>query len=226
MNRQAAGIIASLALATAALPVQAAEFGVYAGGFYSETSKDADRNWFVDEVADTYRAFGITPLGSETSFETDDSGYGFVVGYRMLEHLAIEGGYMDLGEVTYRDAGPGIYQEEQFNFRQRIKSGTSGLAVSALGIWPLSYRWEVYGRAGVLISSNEAKYLIADDASAATGSQSGSGFHPLAGAGITMGFAEIYALRLEAIRVFDAGKDDTGGEGDIDLLNIGVTVSF
>ena len=40
-----------------------------------------------------------------------------------------------------------------------------------------------------------------------------------------MSFLEIYSVRAEYLRVFDVGDEFTG-EGDIDMISLGVTVAF
>jgi hypothetical protein len=47
-----------------------------------------------------------------------------------------------------------------------------------------------------------------------------------AGLGISWRILEIYDLRLEYQRVFDAGEEITGGKGDIDAALLGLTVTF
>ena len=47
----------------------------------------------------------------------------------------------------------------------------------------------------------------------------------VAGAGVSMSFLEIYGLRLEYLRVFDAGNESVG-EADLDMLSLGITVTF
>ena len=47
-----------------------------------------------------------------------------------------------------------------------------------------------------------------------------------AGAGVSFSLVEIYNLRLEYGRVFDAGDDYTLDEADVDMATLNVTVSF
>ena len=47
----------------------------------------------------------------------------------------------------------------------------------------------------------------------------------LVGIGTSLNFLEIYDFRLEYQRVFDAG-DEATGEGDVDMISVGVTVVF
>lgn len=205
----------------------AAEFGLYAGMSYMQGERDADRAEFARATRSVYESNRFTPLDSTTSFDSEDSGYGFVVGYRLLEHLAFEGGYMDLGAVSHRDRSSGLFDGTvPENWGQNIDSGVSGIAISALGILPLSYRAELYARGGILLASNRADVFITDGSASVNLRFNSSGVDLLAGIGASLTFAEIYALRLEFQRVFDAGDEQTLGEADADLLTIGVTVSF
>ena len=106
-----AAIIAFIVLAggAGAGTARAAQLGIYAGISYAMVEKDSTRSAFEDEAFAIYDAFGFTPQTTTGSFDSKDSSYGFVVGWRLTEHIALEGGYMDLGEVVYRDRSTGVF---------------------------------------------------------------------------------------------------------------------
>lgn len=223
-------IIAFIVLAggVGAGTARAAQLGIYAGISYAMVEKDSTRSVFEDEALAVYNGFGFVPQTTTGSFDSEDSSYGFVVGWRLTEHIALEGGYMDLGEVVYRDRSTGFragVQEAQ-NWAQNVESSTSGISLSALGILPLSYRWEVYARAGLLISNNTERIFITDNIGSESGRGSKSGADLLAGVGVSFSIVEIYQLRLELGRVFDAGEDDTLDEADVDMATLNIAVSF
>ncbi|MGH8189406.1 MAG: hypothetical protein ACREUC_22810, partial [Steroidobacteraceae bacterium] len=113
----------------------AAEFGIYAGVSYAQGERDADAAEFASATRFIYETNGFTPLDSTATFDAEDSGYGFVVGYRLLENLALEGGYLDMGDVSHRDQSSGLFDgTSPENWAQNIDSHTSGIALSALGI--------------------------------------------------------------------------------------------
>lgn len=91
---------------------------------------------------------------------------------------------------------------------------------------PLSYRWEVFARGGALISNSEETIFITDGNQSQKGSKNQSGFDLFAGAGVSFSLAEIYNVRLEYGRVFDAGDSDLVDEADVDMITLNVTVSF
>jgi OOP family OmpA-OmpF porin len=68
-------------------------------------------------------------------------------GVRLHRHLAIEAGWVDLGEV---DAlVPLITSDFQF-VQAPTNVETSGLEVTVLGIWPVNRDFEVYGKLGLV----------------------------------------------------------------------------
>ena len=225
-----AAIIAFIALAGGVIAgnARAAQLGVYAGISYAMVEKDSDRAPFENEAVAIYNAFGFEPQTSTRSFDSKDSAYGFVVGWRLTEHIALEGGYMDLGEVVLRDRSTGIVDAQPVpqEWGQNVESSTSGIALSALGILPLSYRWEVYARAGLLISNNTERVFITNGVDSESLRASKSGADLLAGIGVSFSIVEIYNLRLEFGRVFDAGEEDTLDEADVDMATLNIAVSF
>jgi len=205
---------------------RAAQLGIYAGISYAMVEKDSTRAAFENEALRVYDAFGFTPTSTSASLDSKDSSYGFVVGWRLTEHIALEGGYLDLGDVVYKDRSAGVFANTVQNWGQNIETSTSGIALSALAIVPLSYRWEVFARGGALISNSEETIFITDGNQSQKGSKNQSGFDLFAGAGVSFSLAEIYNVRLEYGRVFDAGDSDLVDEADVDMITLNVTVSF
>lgn len=208
-------------------PAAAAQFGLYVGGMYGDAKKGVGTEPFdVFSASIWQNDIEYVPqqlLG--LSLEDKDSMYGFLVGYRLTPYLAVEGGYMDLGKVTYRNTTSGTIQNVPLTLSTNLTSNTTGLGASVLGIWPISYRWEAYARGGVLIATNDMDIYLTDGPQALAGQISESSTDLLGGAGLSFSFAEIYQVRLEFQRVFDAG-DEVTGEADVDLITLGITVTF
>ncbi len=207
-----------------------ADPGIYAGFFFGASDSKSSAGDFADQAQLVYGSFGIATAPSAISpLDTEDSGYGFQVGYRFNSWLAIEGGYLDLGDTTYRETALGVFvddpDQQVDTFSQKITSKVSGLTVSVLGIIPLSYRWELYGRAGLLFGNEEVDNRIANSFDSVSFDASESITDVMLGAGISFSLAEIYSIRAEFLRVLDGG-DEFVGESDIDLLSLGVTVRF
>jgi opacity protein-like surface antigen len=219
-------IIAFAAAAGAMQRAQAAELGFYVAGHYGQAKFDGvDKTRFDDFATLVYSVYGFTPEQTTSTIGDDkDASFGMAAGYRLFPNLAIEGGYVDLGELTYRNDSYGTHIDHQEPWFQKLSASTSGIALSALGVLPLSYRWEIYARGGVLFATNEVDIYITDFFGEDSLTVSESSTELLAGVGASFSFAEVYGARFEYQRVFDAG----GGlfEGDIDIMSIGFTVHF
>ncbi|HSN72802.1 MAG TPA: outer membrane beta-barrel protein, partial [Steroidobacteraceae bacterium] len=118
--------------AMAALDAQAAQPGFYVGGAYLETSSNARQQDFDGLTQAIYDQFGFTLLDYASTFEDEDSGYEILGGYRLLEWLAFEVGYLDLGAVEQRATAAVELEGDSFTIDSRLKSETQGLALTAL----------------------------------------------------------------------------------------------
>jgi hypothetical protein len=220
--------IVSLVAAAAAASIpsaEAAQIGFYIGGAYGQTEKDTVVTDFDAFAAQIYGNFDFTVVSGTSSMDDSFNGYGFYGGYRFTPHFGVEGGYFNLGSFKYRSRVNGTIGGLPSTAAFNYDGETSGITVAALGVWPLSYRWEVYGRAGALFSSNTGSIYYADLQGPVRGEQSEGDVDLLAGIGTSLNFLEIYDLRLEYQRVFDAG-DKVIGEGDADTISLGISVMF
>ena len=230
MNPKRVFVATAMAALAGMMPVaQAAQPGFYIGGLYGQADKQIEIdgfNTYAATVVYPNPAVQLTVESMTATLDTSDSGYGFFAGYRFNTHLAVEGGYVDLGNVSYRANLTGNIVGIPTDAVTNVDTETAGITVSALGVWPLSYRWEVYGRAGALFSSNDFRLFYDDvEQNPRRDAFSESDVDLLAGVGTSFSFFEIYDVRLEYQRIFDAG-DKTTGEGDNDFISIGVTVVF
>jgi OOP family OmpA-OmpF porin len=212
--------------ALASVPsAQAAQIGFYIGGAYGQTEKDVVITDFDAYAGQIFDNLGFTVTSGASSVDDSFNGYGFYGGYRFTTHFGVEGGYFNLGSFKYRARVNGTIGGLPSAAAVNYDGETSGITVAAIGVWPLSYRWEVYGRAGALFASNTASVYYADVQGPLRDEFSENSVDLLAGIGTSLNFLEIYDLRLEYQRVFDAG-DEVIGEGDADTISIGVSVMF
>jgi OOP family OmpA-OmpF porin len=230
-KRVFAAAIAAVALGVAALlpTAQAAQPGFYVGGFYGQSDKDSDIQDYRTYAATRIYPSPVVQLTVESltdSLDTKDSTFGFLAGYRLNTHFAVEGGYIDLGRVSYRAQARGNITGIPTDATLNFDSETAGLTLSALGIWPLSYRWEVYGRAGALFSSNDFSiYYIDVEQEPKRDRFADNDIDFFAGIGTSFNFLEIYDVRLEFQRIIDAGDKNTD-EADANVISLGITVVF
>lgn len=226
--RRLFAVISVAAAAAAWAPAHAMDEGFYMGGFYAQVEEDPAIEPFDDLSQRFYEADGLTLLSKDSRLNVEDNTWGFIVGYRWLPYLAFEGTYLELSDVRYNstdvvsfETNEGVETAEVGN---SIKTRIRGPAISVLGIIPITYELEFFGRAGVMFSSSN----IGLGASYFRGSigTSDSSADYLAGAGAAYTFLDVYTARLEYQRVFDAGADEIVIEDDIDFISLQIVVTF
>lgn len=221
--------------------VQAAQLGPYVGGSFGVTEKQDDGSEYdLFILGDFFPVLSFTPVSHVSEVDTRDEGYMGLVGYRIHRHFALEAIFAHMGSVSYQALSDGTAdvsieegsdETSPLTLRTRGQSSLSGIGMSALGIWPINPRWEVYGRAGVQFSTIRTDIRIVrvagiDWVSGAEASFARkSSLDVVGGVGVAMSMFEIYGARLEYTRVIDAG-DDVLAKGDADMLSLGFIVAF
>ena len=212
----------------------ATERGLYVGGHFGQASKDAPRDFYELFNDDIQRFSFFTRTSQTTSIDDSDTAFGIAIGYRLTPHLAIEGGYHNFGEVSYRSHASGDFPLEAGTSNVSIDTETTGFTVAVLGVLPLTRDWELFGRVGALFADNKLKIEIASQGqqfipplgNSFSAADSQSTTETYAGVGVSRRFFEIYDLRLEYQRAFDAGDESQGGKGDLDAVFLGLIVTF
>lgn len=207
MREQFRTILSAAALLTAFLAPSAAQAQLYLGAGAGQ-SKFHD----LDEV----RAACAT-VGASCSVDDTDTGFKVFAGYRFNDFIALEGGYIDLGE-SVADAVVPVTATAALT--------AEGGYVSLLPQIPVGTVGSIFGRIG----------LSAVDAEL-TASGGGETFSDSSGAaGVVFGFGgEVHLNEQVSIRAewerhsFDEALDIAGIEleaPDIDLLSAGLIVRF
>ena len=232
---------AGLLVFAVSLPSYAAQLGPYFGGSFGVTDKDDDGSQYeLFVLGNFYPALAFVPTSHIVELDTEDQGYMGLAGFRIHRNFALEGVFIHMGDVNYRAVSDGVAnlfveggltQEFPLTLDTRVESSLSGLGMSALGIWPISRRWELYARGGLQFSTIRTDVHTVRIAGtervnrAEAGIARKSALDFVAGAGIAMSMFEIYGARLEYMRVFEAG-DDLIARGDADMLSLGFIVAF
>jgi hypothetical protein len=205
----------------------AATPGFYISGKYGQTSADMagldsarlgilmTRPWMDD--------FNIL-MWTDTRLDKEDQGSEIAVGYQFSPHLAVEGAYADLGNITYDVAhtvsNTGI---DGSNARTRVVEGRRGPALSLVGTWPATGAIWLDAQAGAFFGRSAAKVtfgLEGDTPSQAkyTDRETSTFF----GAGLNWSIWGKTAVRLGYTRF---SKDALVGH-EVDRFSLGVRVSF
>ena len=119
--------IASLCAGTAA---HADNTGIYAGGSVGQARTDFS-NDALDDLLD----------GKDTAFK-------LFVGYRVLDWVGFEAGYVDLGEITLRDNQPGITGFNRFRLEEAAFGAFGMLYWSPIPAAPV----DLFAKGGFVLS--------------------------------------------------------------------------
>jgi OmpA-OmpF porin, OOP family len=150
----------------------------------------------------------------------DESGFAFKVfgGYEYSKHIAVELGYMNLGEAS-QSVSSGV---------NRLAAKVEGTAIylDVIGKAAVTGEVSLFGKLG--LASTKAKLKVTEASGAFSGccsNDSESEINPRFGFGVEIG-AGPSALRLEYERVMKVGADDTTGESDVDFFGLSSVVRF
>jgi OmpA-OmpF porin, OOP family len=210
------------------------ELGFYVGGYVSQASKNVERVEYELLNSDLHDLFFFTPGQDNQSFDERDTGFSLFAGYYLTPYLAVEGGYARLGQVVFKSRATGDFPLEPGTLNQNIEADTNGFTATVLGALPLTRDWELFARVGALFATNKLSISIratGDEFLPPSGSRASDSFSKgstdvFAAVGVSRRVFEIYDLRLEFQRVFDAGLEITGGQADLDAVQLGLAVTF
>lgn len=179
---------------------------------FDESKSDADRS-----VSDT----NISVASS--SLDNTDSAYKLQAGYQFTPNFAIEGGYVDLGELNYTASLNDIL----FAYKAKVKVDAKGWNIDAVGILPLNKYLSLFAKAGVIDANVKNKTVVSYNYIGETSdTESSTDIKPLFGIGASYSFNDNIAARIEVERYRNLGDKNTTGEGDVDLYSAGIAYKF
>jgi OmpA-OmpF porin, OOP family len=174
----------------------------------------AGRSWA--NVDDEAVGTTLLPAGSVTIRDETDWGFKLFGGYQFTRHLALEGGYFNLGEFGFSST---VVPTGTLNGEAKLH----GLNLDLVGTWPFSNRWSAIGRVG-------AHYTDTRDTFTGTGSvvvfdrePEKREFNYKIGAGVQYSLDPVL-LRLEGERY--RVSDALSNHGDINTLMLSVVYPF
>jgi|KBSSwiStaDraftv2_1062776.scaffolds.fasta_scaffold06271_6 OOP family OmpA-OmpF porin len=232
MNKKAVRIASVVFCLVGAQTATAAERGFYMGGQVGQATKEVSRDFFEVFNDILQEVSNFVPIEEHTSIDDTDIAFSILGGYRFNSYLALEGSFTKYGTVTFKSRASGSFPLEGGTLNTNIESEVSGFGLAVVGALPLTRDWELFARGGMLFANNKIR-LVVD----ATGQQflpapgdfdlsgNDSTQETFAAVGISRQFFDIYALRLEYQRVFNAGGEATA-QGDLDAVLLGLNVTF
>lgn len=186
---------------------QASAQGFYIGGSVGRSNID-------DDIAGPGLITSGTVDGNDTGFKL----YG---GYQFNQHFGVELAYVDLGTANYSGTFGG----------SPVTGGKVdiwGLGLFAVGIWPVSPGFSLFGKLGLF--SWEAKWSDVTGGTPFSSTDNGSDL--AGGLGMSYSFTRNLSARVEWERFKAGGGEDffgfpnATGSATIDLLSVGIVYKF
>lgn len=157
---------------------------------------------------------------STTAFSSDDSDIAFKIfgGYKFNRHFALEGGYFNLGRFGYTATTSPVGTQSGV-----IK--LQGLNFDVVGILPFTEKFSGFGRVGANYAEAKDNFYGSGAVTAPSDpSPSKRDLNYKVGLGLQYDFTKHVGMRgeWERYRINDA----VGNDGDINMVSLGVVVSF
>lgn len=154
--------------------------------------------------------------------DDDEAGaWTLTAGYRAGRYFAFEVSYLNLGTLEATDTlllpPPPFSSGASVTLHRELE--TSGPALAAMGILPVSDSWELYLRGGIFFADSELQTAIGTS----SGSQTFGSEAMSLGAGAQFNWGEHWSARVEYQRFLEVGGDGRfDSDADVDLLSLGV----
>jgi opacity protein-like surface antigen len=226
MNRML-GLTVAAALALGATAAQADETrGFYVGFNVGATKMDIDKNALDAALFDALSEGGLTVVGASSSTSENDASLGVFAGYRILPYLAVEAEWMTLGTGKYEARGDVTDGETTDSLRINAETDATGVAASALGIWPISRSWELYARLGMIFANTTLTANARSSVASFNDNVSEDTQDMLYGVGATYRYSSTWSMRLDYQHFDGLGDSKTTGETNVDRLAASWVYSF
>lgn len=189
----------------------AADSGWYGGINLGRTDADIDN----ERIGRNLLGNGFTAV--QIVEDERDVGFKLFGGYQFNRHFAMEGGYFDLGQFSYR---ANTVPVGTLNGDIRLK----GVNLDMVGILPLSDKIALLGRVGLAYTEAKDNFNGSGLVRVLNANPEKREANYKMGLGLQYKISEALRLRLEAERY--RVNDAVGNKGDIDLISIGLAYGF
>lgn len=194
--------------------------GLYVGFGAGVALADVDQGEMDDLVFGTIESVGLDILDSSSTLSDSDASLGLLVGYRFLPWLAAEAEWLTLGTTGYEAHAEVTDGVVVAPLKATLDTDSKGVALSALGLWPVSQQWDLYGRVGVLLADTSASIRLSSEDLRGTASDSKSSQEILFGIGAGWKATPAWTVRFDYQHFQDVGDEDVTGEASVDRLSV------
>lgn len=203
-------VVITLLMAACSAPILADN--MYVVGAFGSTSADLRKS----EFDSTITAAGV--LGLNSSVDDSDFGYKIQFGYQLDPYVAIEGGYVNLGQANYSASYTGGTAKAEFK--------SSGWNVAAVVRAPIYQGLSAFGKFGTIYANVQSDIVATGSGRSATASPETSEWKPMWGVGASYDINKVVGIRLEYEQFINLGNKNSTGTSDVTLISTGLVLKF
>lgn len=200
-------------------------------GAYIGASVGRERNSYDTAFVDDIYEHAATEVGDELKFTARsvnrlDTMWWVYTGYMFTPNVGLDAGFMHLGELTYLASANLEAGSATKPAAINATLSSHGPALSLLLRLPLTERWDVNMRLGDYYGKSQLVTGLNFNSKFTASPESSSGSSLLVTAGTAYGFAGHWTVRVDYLRVNQAGNGSTTGKYDVNAVAAGITFIF
>jgi opacity protein-like surface antigen len=200
--------------------------GFYVGFGFGPSSFDQSKADFDAGVFGSLTDSGFTVLNPVSHLDTSSTEFHGLVGYRLNPYFGFELSFADIGKMSYSAtmtlSGAGLPSPSPGSITGDVSA--KGPLLSVIGSVPLRKRWEVYGRVGLFYADTSLGVAASVLNVSSSSSVSARSTDWALGVGGAFNPSRRFSIRLEYQKLKDVGDPDRTGEGDVDVIDLGLLV--
>jgi len=199
-----------------------------AAGVATAQSADDERGFYLGALAGVanYPSRPKLIVGNFTLKSTDtreeDTSWGVTAGYRFSRHIAVEAGYLDLGEATAKMVDSG-----GSDLRGDLRFAARGETLAFVALFPFGERWDWYVKAGLLFQDVDFRLSGTQGGVPFTlSSSSKTGAKLYSGGGVSYRFDTHWKASFGLSHYPHVGDKDRTGRADVLNAFLGMSYRF
>jgi len=201
--------------------------GAYGSVLVGMTRYTGDASQNEAQLLDVLATAEVPFQNLSASTKDTDLGYHAAFGFRFTRFFAAELGLVQYGELASTARGQLDFGNGFEDSSVKLAFNVGGPVLSAIGILPLSEKFEFYGRVGYLFASSERQFSSrVSGVSGVAGSAKGDSQNVVYGVGASYNINQVYSIRGEYQKISNVGQASRTGTEDLDVLALGLSVRF
>lgn len=220
-------LLAGILLATLEQSAAADDLnGAYIGANFGRARNSYDTGFLDSQLTDGAAAAGDTIDIDKRSTSRLSDVWSADVGYFFAPSIGVEAAFLHLGEIRYLTVGTVTNSGNAQALASTTEVTSHGPALSLIWRLPLAEAFEADLRLGDYLGKTTFDNDVAVGANSNFVAPSKSTSSLLAGIGAAYSIAGHYSIRLDYLRIQQAGNSDTGGKFNVNVVTAGLSYTF